>query len=247
MSSSARYAIYYAPQPHSALGRFGASWLGRDADDGHSVCRPQVVGISKDELDACTEEPRRYGFHATLKAPFRLATGKSEYQLIERIKAFSDSHQPFTIPTLMLADLAGFIALVPARHAPALHALADAAVRNFDDFRAPLTATEQERRQPARLNERQRELLSIWGYPYVMDEYRFHMTLTDKLGNSRRAMLMAKLLPLVAPLIGEPLVIDAITLFVQPGANTPFMVAGRFPFRKFSRHETASAPKAGSD
>jgi len=247
MSSSPRYAIYYAPRPDSALGRFGTSWLGRDVDSGQPVCRPSVAGFSSDDLAACITEPQRYGFHATLKAPFRLAADKSEYQLIERLKAFSESYRPFTIPTLVLADLAGFLALIPSQHAPALNALAAASVQGFDDFRAPPTAPELERRQPARLSERQREFLSLWGYPYVMDEYRFHMTLTDKLDDGRRAKLMAVLAPLVAPLIGTPPAIDGITLFVQPEPNAPFMVAERFPFQPVSRNGKASAPTRGND
>lgn len=246
MTPPARYAIYVAPKPTSAVARFGASWLGRDADSGRPVSHPTVDGLSEEEIDAATTEPRRYGFHATLKAPFRLAEGRAEFQLVERLNVFVGSFRPITIPDLQLADLAGFLALVPSHPSAPLNALAAAAVRDFDDFRAPPTPLELERRQPDRLNARQRELLSLWGYPYVMEEYRFHMTLTDQLDDFQRARIMDKLVLLTAPFVGRPLLIDDLALFVQPAPESPFILSARFPLRGVSPDDRASARPAGS-
>jgi putative phosphonate metabolism protein len=241
MTAPARYAIYVAPKPTSAVARFGASWLGRDAGSGQPVSHPTVDGLSDEEINAATTEPRRYGFHATLKAPFRLAEGRAEFQLIERLKVFVELFRPITIPDLQLADLAGFIALIPSHPSAPLNALAAAAVRDFDDFRAPPTPSELERRQPDRLSTRQRELLSLWGYPYVMEEYRFHMTLTDKLDDTQRAKIMDKLVPLMAPFNGKPLLIDDLALFVQQAPDSPFILLARFPLRSISLDDRASA------
>ena len=73
MMNPLRYAVYVAPPPESALWRFGSAVVGRDAASGEAQ-----LGFAPDGFDATawrsmTTKPRRYGFHATIKAPFRLA------------------------------------------------------------------------------------------------------------------------------------------------------------------------------
>ncbi|MFW8745910.1 DUF1045 domain-containing protein, partial [Mesorhizobium japonicum] len=122
-------------------------------------------GWTPAEVDAITVDARRYGFHGTLKAPFRLADGRSLAELDDMVRAFARTHDALAIPRLALARLGGFFALVPGGHSAALHELADAIVTGFDHFRAPATAEELARRRPDELPPRQRELLLAWGYP----------------------------------------------------------------------------------
>src|SRR5229473_956510 len=150
MDEAGRYAIYFSPEDATALGRFGRQWLG-GAD-----ARAAVPGFSLDRLAEITAEPRRYGFHATLKPPFALAAGSSARELAKR-------------------------------------------------RRAGLTAAQE-------------ALLARWGYPYVMDAFRFHLTLTSRLDAAEGAALKEGLAPIVAPLCRAPLVIDAISLFHEPAA-----------------------------
>ena len=59
-------------------------------------------------------------------------------------------------------------------------------MKAFNAYRAPLSAADRERRIKAKLSPRQIELMDQWGYPYVLDEYRFHMTLTGALLDNMR-------------------------------------------------------------
>lgn len=228
--SAYRYALYYAPAPETALAAFGASWLGRDADTGAERPQPAVPGLSPEALHEITADPRRYGFHGTLKPPFVLAEGSSEDSLLAAVASFARARAPFTLPLLKLVSLDGFLALVPSAVAPALDRLARDCVIGFDDFRALPSAAEIARRRQAGLSLRQEGLLARWGYPYVLDAYRFHLTLTRRLRPEEAAILLPALEPLTAPLCGAAVAVDALTVFVEPAPGAPFTVAARFSF-----------------
>lgn len=219
-----RTAIYYAPPPDHPLAIAAASWLGRDAYNGAGIDRGPVSGFDPARLDALTAEPRRYGFHATLKPPFRFAAGRDIAGLRRELAAFCRDHAPVLIPALRLERLGSFFALTPGEALPPLLALAEAAVRDFDGFRAPPTGEEIARRNPERLTSRQREHLAAWGYPYVFDEFRFHMTLTGAVPDARRDAVDAVLRARFADFIGQPLSVDTICLFVEPDPPGDFVV-----------------------
>ena len=62
-----RVAVYYAPAADDPLWARGCTWLGRDPETGVELPQPDIDGIA-----AQVTEPRRYGFHATLKPPMQL-------------------------------------------------------------------------------------------------------------------------------------------------------------------------------
>jgi putative phosphonate metabolism protein len=219
-----RYAIYFAPAPGSALDALGRRWLGRDAESGQPVAQPDVPGIAE-----LTAEARHYGFHATLKPPFSLANGASEAMLLAALADFTPTRRKVVAPPPKLAAISGFLALVPSAPAEELHRLADLCVSRFDRFRLPPDEAELAKRRKARLTPEQDALLLRWGYPYVFEEFRFHMTLTRRLKPEERPAIEAALAPLVAPAIGSPLLIDALSLFVQAGRASPFRLVRRFP------------------
>lgn len=229
-SPAPRYAIYYAPEPNSALARFGAICIGRDAQTGEAVSHLALPGFSAVQLARVTAEPRRYGFHGTLKAPFRLTEGATEDGLADRLEAFATAQSAFSAPPLMLAEIAGFLALIPSKDSPQLRDLAARCVHEFDDLRAPPTAVERARRLAGDLTPAQQQLLARWGYPYVMREFRFHLTLTDKLPAELRDPLSRALAPLAAPVTRERFVVRDVALFRQPAPDAPFTVLARFPF-----------------
>jgi hypothetical protein len=169
-----------------------------------------------------TVDARRYGFHATLKAPFRLAEGRTAEELDAAVARFAAGTAAAVIPHLTLARLGGFFALVPGTQAPALHALADDVVMAFDDFRAPATEAELARRNQPQLTPRQRELLSAWGYPYVLDEFGFHLTLTDRIPREQRPTVERVLSDWFAELIGADVPVDALGIFTEAEPGTPF-------------------------
>jgi putative phosphonate metabolism protein len=230
LSEGPRYALYWAPERESALHRLGSGWLGRDALAGQAVAPPALPGLDPDHWRELTEDARGYGFHATLKPPFFLAHGMAEGDLLQAATDFALTRRPFAMPALQLAAIGGFLALVPAARSAALHGLADATVRALDHFRRPPSATELARRRRATLTPRQAVLLARWGYPYVLEEFRFHLTLTRRLPAAERATIMGLLAPLVSPALAEPVMVEALWIFQQPMAGAPFHALRRCPF-----------------
>lgn len=204
-----RYAIYYAPRP-GALADATAAWLGWDCQAGR-VAAP-VAGMPGVPA-AVTSAPRKYGFHGTLKAPFRLAPDQTVQDLDGALADLAARLAPVILPGMVLDQLGGFLALVPDGPAPALTHLAGEVVRQLEPFRAPLTAAEIARRRPERLSEIQRAHLMHWGYPYVMEEFRFHLTLTDDLDPDQAASVRAALAPWLMPLVPRPFPIADLCLF----------------------------------
>ncbi|WP_119165874.1 DUF1045 domain-containing protein [Algihabitans albus] len=206
-----RCALYFAPPPDSPLAAFAEAWFARD--DNRSI----------------TESPRHYGFHATLKPPFRFAEGRSLADLKTHLRAFATEQPPVEVGPVVVGSLSGFLALVPAAAPPALEALAEACVSSFDGFRAPPSEAELAKRRGKPLSARQDELLQRWGYPHVFDQFRWHMTLTTKLPEAERNRWHAELQRLSAPALEEPLVIEALSLFHQPATDRPFTEIDRVP------------------
>ena len=234
-----RYAIYFCPPPDAELARQAAIWLGRDAFS-DEMLRPVSAGpLSAGEVAYHTAAARRYGFHATLKAPFRLAAGESEASLAAAVDAFAASVTPPTIVHLALKQIDGFFALVPDVRTPDLDALAADVVEHFDRFRAPMTDADMARRNPAALSPRELQYLQKWGYPYVFDAFRFHMTLTGRITGSEVSRVRTAIEAHFGGLIGAPLEIGTLALFVEPDSGGPFQVRsihaiGTAPQRRFA-------------
>jgi len=220
---SARYAIYFSPAKHSAWWTFGAHWLGRDEHDDTALPQSEAPGISPAELKSITAEPRRYGFHATLKAPFHLSAGHDEADLVARLGHLARTLAPVALGPLQLATLGNFVALVPEIAPEGLQALAAACVTDLDDLRAPLSEAKLARRQSARLDTRERELLALHGYPYVLERFRFHMTLTGPVDPARVQRVTQALAAEPAKLNAlAPLSLDRLCLFVEQSPGAPF-------------------------
>jgi putative phosphonate metabolism protein len=233
-----RYAIYFVPGEASALYRFGASVLGYDCYSGRDVAF--MDGIQSPNWPAIIREPRLYGFHATLKAPFRLATGLTEEDLAEACIKFGHDHAPVMAGALTVSELGSFIALVPEIPRPRLNRLAGACVEAFDRFRAPLTEQERERRLAAGLTPEQIKNLDRWGYPYVFADFRFHMTLSGSLEPMQKPAALRLISEKFEQNIGvKAVTIDQIVIARQAYASTPFLVVHRFslgqsPYRPYA-------------
>jgi putative phosphonate metabolism protein len=222
ISPTARYALYYAPRPAEPLAVFARNWLGWDPETG----TPRPIPAALEEI---TAEPRHYGFHGTLKPPFALAEGASEGDLLAAVGSFAAARAPFDLPRVALGDLGGFLALLPAGRVEKLHDLADACVSTFDAFRRPADAEELAKRRKASLSARQEELLGLYGYPYVLDQFRFHLTLTGRLADPKqRACVSATLSERLAPLLGQPVPVRDLCVFRQADRNAAFSVKARF-------------------
>lgn len=205
-----RFAIYYTPRP-GPLAHFGAAWLGRDLATGRPPPRPEVPGLTQDPRDLTTQ-PRRYGFHATLKPPFALAPGTSQAALQQACKALASTLPPVVIEALTLTRMGRFLALTATGDDGPLRDLAARVTRDLDPHRAAPEPAELARRRQARLSPRQEALLTRWGYPYVMEEFRFHLTLTGRLPRSEIDGVAGALQKALAPLLDRPVTIDDLTL-----------------------------------
>lgn len=219
-----RYAIYFTPPKDSVLTRLAASWLGRDPFSGEATTPPTTGTLNAAEIAFHSAAARRYGFHATLKAPFHLAAAQSETALVRAVSAFAANAEPFVIPRLVVGQLDGFFALIPEAPVAALNKLADEVVRAFDDFRSPLTETEIERRNPDALSAEEFQNLHRWGYPYVFDAFRFHMTLTGRVAGEEASRVKAALDEVFGGVLAAPVPVEGIALFVEPEARAPFTV-----------------------
>jgi putative phosphonate metabolism protein len=202
-----RYAVYYLAQ--GPLAAFGASWLGWNVETAAEVAQPALPGL---DLAALTETPRRYGFHATIKPPFRLAEGRTEEALGNAVAALCARLRPAEAEALRLGSLGHFLALTPEGDASAISALAAETVRALDDFRAPAPESELARRRVHGLGPAQEANLAAWGYPYVLDEFRFHMTLSGSLDAATLAAMQAALVPRLEALLPRPFRLDALCL-----------------------------------
>lgn len=229
-----RYALYFAPAPQSPLWQAGCRWLGRDPANANNLLQPSIAGVPASTLEQLTAQARRYGFHATLKAPFRLANGFSESHLLSMAEAFAQTQRSILLHDLQVLPIGDFLALRPARQHDEIGALAMRCVSYFDNLRAAPSMTEIERRRDAGLNARQESLLRRWGYPYTEEEFRFHLTLTDSLayiGNDAAYALRKAAVDNFSSALetGTP-VIDALTIFREEKPGAPFSLWRRFPF-----------------
>ncbi|MCJ2069722.1 DUF1045 domain-containing protein [Methylobacterium sp. J-030] len=220
-----RYALYWLPAPGSRLEAFGRSVLGYDTVSGEAVAHPDGLG----ELAPVNAGARVYGFHATLKAPLRLAPGVTEADLVAAACGLAAAHPRVAVGPLRVAALGPFLALVPENPPPELGLLAAECVAALDPLRAPLTEGERAKRRPERLDPRSRALLDRWGYPHVFEAFRFHITLTDALPEPDRDGWHRRLAEAYAASGPEPVTIDAICLLTQDGSG-PFRLLARLPF-----------------
>lgn len=220
-----RAAIYWAPALDDPLHALGSAWLGRDAETAATLPQPDVPGIAQ-----WTADPRGYGLHATLKPPFRLA--QPYPALRAAIAALALRTGRFALPPLAVMNLKGFLALRETKPCPELQALADACVTELDTFRAPPEAAELARRRRANLTAEQEEMLIRWGYPYVMTQWQFHVTLTRRLNAEEHAAVLPPLLAHFGDAPALPRQVAHLCLFTQAAPGAPFLIAERFPLEE---------------
>ena len=211
-----RYAIYYTPEPGTPLAEFGATWLGWDSAAGVARGQPSTNGLDVAQI---TATPRKYGFHGTIKPPFRLAEGMTAQGLADAVAVLCADAAPVTLEGLELARLGRFLALVPSGDASALGTLAARAVQELDAFRAPPNEAELAKRRASRLSDAQEAHLLRWGYPYVLDQFRFHLTLSGKLEANVIAQVQSALGEPVSALDLAPYTINGLTLLGEDDAG----------------------------
>jgi hypothetical protein len=228
VDSAPRYALYFSPSETTPLARLGDQWLGRGAAANTRSIPELPHNISPLEWSSATEAAAGYGFHATLKPPFRLAEGATSMGLQEAVRSFAASRTGFAAPHLVLGTLGHFLALVLSKNSEVFSGFAAECVRDFDQFRAPAGELEIKMRMRDSLSPREHEHLLRWGYPYVLDRWKFHMTLTCSLSEGALQVFRVHLSRRFAEVCVQPLVVDSVCLVEQPAAGAPFRLLERF-------------------
>jgi hypothetical protein len=230
-TDQSRFAIYYAPARGSAWWDIGCSWLGRDPESGQRLVPPVLpaLGARSRDVPGLARAPQRYGWHGTWVAPARCVAGAALEDVFRVARGWARRQEPFDLH-VEAAALERFVAIRPATAdgAAAMRALAADALHEFAPLRAMPNENERRRRLNGQLTERQRELLDRWGYPFVLDEFRFHMTLSDPIDANERQMLVDWWNAQI-PQLG-PLRIDGAAVFAECGPTQPFLLVARFPF-----------------
>jgi hypothetical protein len=244
-ASQSRYALYVAPPPESDLWRFGCDVIGRNALTGASRDGFALEGYSPGAWRSMTSDPRRYGFHATLKAPFRLRLDLGVADLTRSLTEFVRKFAPFdagelNVGAVETGDGRAFAALKPQGGLKELRSFGGSVVRALDHLREPAIPGDRERRNLARLTPRQAYYLDAWGYPYVLDEFRPHFTLTNAIADTDR---VARLLQQEFRLrVASPaLHVDALTLFAESEPGSEFKIVRRFLLGRSTRVRRSSA------
>ncbi len=219
-----RFAVYYAPHAGSEFWQAGTSWLGWNPETGQNVAHPDL-GI---DLARLTQTPRKYGLHGTLTPPMRLSCDPATF--VDGLEVLAQSLVPVDLGDLQLTAIDGFLAVVPRVQPLPLTDTAAQIVRALDPFRAPLSEHDLARRRANELTAQQDALLQLWGYPYVMEEFRFHVTLTGRLDTTAMQQALRAAIAWFGPALEERHHLDALCLFGE-AEDGRFHVIRRFALR----------------
>lgn len=220
-----RIAVYAAPAPDSDWWERGSEWLGRCASRRCGLPMPPITRVDPVVQAAVTADPRRYGWHATLKAPFRLSAQSDLWALREAVAAICRDHRAIELGGLQVARLGSFLALRPENAPVALGDLADDCVRRLQPFVAPLGDAELARRRRAALTPEEDALMLAWGYPWVFDKFRFHCSLTGSLTGVPDDVV-GRLWEAAARQFGAlpPWRLDRLSIFIEPTPGADFVL-----------------------
>ncbi|GAB0116920.1 DUF1045 domain-containing protein [Acidisoma sp. 7E03] len=219
-----RVAVYYAPEADDPLWDAGTRWLGCDPETGEDRLQPD--GLAGE----MTAEAAGYGLHGTLKPPMRLAAGREFSDFLTAVEALARALRAFPMPPLSVQILHGFLAVREKEPSAALQALADVTVATLDDFREPPSEAELARRRRHGLTPAEEAMLQRWGYPYVFQLWRFHLTLSRRLTEAEAGLWQPRAEAFFAAALARPRMCRSLAVFTQPAPGAPFRLARRLPF-----------------
>jgi hypothetical protein len=224
-----RYAIYWIPPSGSVLEQFGRSWLGGDLETGEMHDRR--IGLGEELAERAAKSPRRYGFHATIKAPFRLASDVTEDDLAEALALFCSKRRLIRSGPLGLERFPSYLALCPQNRRSEIEWLASDCVANFDRFRAPLTDADRKRRR-GELPPLEKLQMEQFGYPYIFSLFYFHISLAGPLEPRELDAVAAALRPALRGFANEDFLLGELCLVGDPGDGALFKMISRAPLMR---------------
>jgi len=200
MKKYSRYAIYYAPPKESNLEEFGRYWFGWDPINAKSINNKQRInylngfGIKNlKNIDKNVLIAKKYGFHGTLIPPFKLNKNYSTNTLFKKTEEIAKKLKKFKFYKFKLKKINNFYAFVQNKKNNNINKLSNRLVRELFKFRSPLTKKEIDRRNPSKLSKLQLNILYKWGYPYLMSEFNFHMTLASEVTGNKLYLELKKI------------------------------------------------------
>lgn len=224
-----RYAVYYAPRAGD-FANATAAWLGRNCETGLALPQPAFEGLS-DTLFSLTTKPRKYGFHGTLRAPFRPADAQDSVSIAAAVAAIAAHLSPARCDGLEVGNPYGFgVAFKPIGDETEILTLAASVVERTDHLRAQLTPEEiAQRERNENLNSRQQKYLHRWGYPMVMEELSFQLTLSNRVNSEVQIALEAAVALHFEGILPIPFVIEDLCLFGEEAETGMFRLLNRYP------------------
>jgi hypothetical protein len=201
-TSFARYAIFFTPQPGTALAAFGRSWFGR-ANDGVTLQAFSEAGLGAMGLARFAPVPGRYsGLHALIKAPFAPRIGIGLDAIKTRLINFAQRRKPLATGPLTLARAGRYLVLRPVEATPALDWLAAQCVASFEEFVASPDDADSAN--------------------------RFSITLTGPLESTHLERVTQALWPVLEEICASGITVDALSLFGDGGRCASMRVIGRY-------------------
>ncbi|MFK7891755.1 MAG: DUF1045 domain-containing protein [Granulosicoccus sp.] len=225
----ARYAIYFCPGDQSPLSRYGRQVLGRNAQKTERKPGSSSGFSDSSRWEELTRKPAHYGFHATLKAPFEIAATKQPEALEQACRDLASEHSAIPLTGLAPRLLNGFAALTLEADPLLLQELARCCVEKLELWRAPLSQYDIDRRRNSNLSARQLQQLTQFGYPYIFDDFKFHMTLSSQLTDQDQDYVNWLSTQYKQLVLSDP-VLDRIALFAQSTRDSPFFRINEFCF-----------------
>lgn len=227
----ARYALSYVPEQGTPLAELGRTWLGHDIDSSVFIDQPDVPGITPERLEELTHWRRSEGMHGVLKPSFQLRSTASIESLLDTVRLFCRCQEPVHIPQMEVNVIGKFLALTPTIPSRQLVALASECVRVFEGFRQPILINMDDRYRNDKLTVYQKRMLKHWGYPYVMEEFRFFIPMTDRIeDDAEREEITKAVTSISKPGIGETVHIRELTVLGQDSRQEPMRIVERVPF-----------------
>lgn len=223
-----RYAIYWVPRPDTRLAAFARRWFGSEVETGEQLALREGYGLPDGLVERATASPRRYGIHATIKAPFRLREGAQLNDFINMMGAFCAKRRAPHAGKLKLHRFSRYLVMLPENDTSELEWLAQDCVTHFDVLRAPLTDADRSRR--AISNPKAAAYFEQFGYPDIFDRFKFHITLAGPLEPAELEMVENALRPSLIALTNEPFVAPDLCICGEPGNKQAFRVLYRHTF-----------------
>jgi hypothetical protein len=217
-----RYAIYWTPIPDSPAAQFAALWFGGI----------EIFGLAPDLAGRAIKSPAAYGLHATLKAPFRLRDDVEPEALQEALDGFCEKRRPPAAAPLTPGHFQRYVTLVLKDRKAEIDWLAEECVTHFDRYRAALNDEDRSRREIDGMSVRQAAFLEQFGYPYVLSEFRFHISIAGPLVRAELDEVAQALAPHLRSVMAEPLLIEDLTLLGEPQGGGTFQPLSRHRFGK---------------